>query len=96
MNKEYVEQEMQMYTNIVQLEKTREKLVKHAKLKEARNTGKRMQQITETDKEIILKSLDDMYTIFGKISSNALSCQAEMIHIKDDFQNSLTEVEDES
>ena len=96
MNKEYVKQEMEMYKNLVRMEKTRKKLVKHAKLEEAMKTGKRFQQITEEDKEIILQSLDKMYEYFGKISNNALSCQAELVYITKDFQNSLREVDDES
>lgn len=96
MNKEYVKQEMEMYKNLLRMEKTRKKLVKHAKLEEAMKTGERFQQITEEDKKIILQSLDKMYEYFGKISSNALSCQAELVYITKDFQNSLREVDDES
>ena len=93
MNKEYLKNETSLYETLIEVEKIKKIIIKHGKVQEAISTGKRYQRISEDDAEIIQKSLDQLYTMYGKMSSCALALQAETVLLKNEFESSLREVE---
>ena len=89
MNKEYLKYQERLYTALTTVEKVKLKIIENGRLREARQKGERFQMITEDEKNMILDSLDQLYTLYGKVSSSALSLQAECVLIKKEFQNNL-------
>ena len=56
-------------------------------------TGKRVQLLTEEDYKIILENLDKLYKTYGEISNCALSLQADILSIENEFKKCCKEVE---
>ena len=90
---EMIEAEMQIMYDFHKVQALKEKIIQHGKLNEARKTGEKYQKITEDDKKIIIDCIDEIYTLVGRISNNALLIQAKMVTTKQEFLKSLQAVE---
>lgn len=95
MNKEFLENEVNLAVNLDKHEKLIHEIVVAAKLEEAAVSGKKLQVITVDDAEKIQGFLDDLFKCYGQISRMAMDQQVQVTKIKDDFKDGLVEFTNE-
>lgn len=86
--------ELEIVNAMSEAQKCKERIIRHGKLAEAIRTGNRYQRIEEEDTQIIIDNLNQLYKLYGKISNAALSLQADMVLMENQFKRTIRKVEE--
>lgn len=91
--KDHNDIELEIVNAMSEAQKCKERIIQHGKVAEAIQTGNRYQLIEEEDTQIIIDNLNQLYKLYGKISNAALSLQADMVLMENQFKKNLREVD---
>jgi len=86
--------ELEIVNAMSEAQKCKERIIQHGKLAEAIRTGNRYQLIEEEDTQVIIDNLNQLYKLYGKISNAALSLQADMVLMENEFKRRIWKVEE--
>jgi len=86
--------ELEIVDAMSEAQKCKERSIQHGKLAEAIRPGNRYQLIEEEDTQVIIDNLNQLYKLYGKISNAALSLQADMVLMENEFKRRIWKVEE--